>query len=284
MGAVWAAARAGVAAHLRRREPRGARAAGQRRSGSRSRSTMTGRSSSPRVTARSSPFAVLRASPDDDADGRAVVSSGCSTRIPRCGGGAVGRALLAAALESLRDGGYSEATLWTSDENRRPRRVYERAGWRLDGASRDGAGSESSSASCATASAVAVRAAALSRAARGRRAHHVSFVRRRMRGEALRMRGVDVPRKTGRPSSSPRPAPAPARRDRCSARAAAGAARRGCITWERGGGASAPDHANCKGRDGPVGKARPLVGLVLWWAKSSRVRASVPSATTAAIR
>ena len=80
-------------------------------------------------------FAVLRASPDDDADGRAVGQLGMFYSHPSMWGRGVGRALLAAALESLRAGGYSEATLWTSEENHRPRRIYERAGWCLDGAS-----------------------------------------------------------------------------------------------------------------------------------------------------
>jgi GNAT superfamily N-acetyltransferase len=82
-------------------------------------------------------FAVLRASPDEDADGGTVGQLGMFYSHPAVWGRGVGRSLLAAALESLRDGGYSEATLWTSDENHRPRRIYERAGWRLDGASRD---------------------------------------------------------------------------------------------------------------------------------------------------
>ena len=50
--------------------------------------------------------------------------------------GGVGRALLAHALETLATSGCREAVLWTEERNERPRRIYETAGWRLDGASR----------------------------------------------------------------------------------------------------------------------------------------------------
>ncbi|HEV2772166.1 MAG TPA: GNAT family N-acetyltransferase [Thermoleophilaceae bacterium] len=50
--------------------------------------------------------------------------------------GGVGRALLARALETLAKSGCREAVLWTEERNERPRRIYETAGWRLDGASR----------------------------------------------------------------------------------------------------------------------------------------------------
>lgn len=47
-----------------------------------------------------------------------------------------GRALLALALETLSASGCREAVLWTEERNERPRRIYEAAGWRLDGATR----------------------------------------------------------------------------------------------------------------------------------------------------
>ena len=56
---------------------------------------------------------------------------------PRVWGRGVGRALLAAAVEALRADGYEEAVLWTEERNHRPRRVYEAAGWRTDGAVKD---------------------------------------------------------------------------------------------------------------------------------------------------
>jgi ribosomal protein S18 acetylase RimI-like enzyme len=48
----------------------------------------------------------------------------------------VGRALLGHALETLSTSGCRAAVLWTEERNERPRRIYETAGWRLDGASR----------------------------------------------------------------------------------------------------------------------------------------------------
>src|SRR4051794_22607724 len=56
-------------------------------------------------------FAVLRASPDDDADATAVGQLGMFYSHPSVWGRGVGRALLAATLESLRGQGFTEATL-----------------------------------------------------------------------------------------------------------------------------------------------------------------------------
>jgi len=51
---------------------------------------------------------------------------------PRVWGRGAGRALMDAALAGL-----DEATLWTAEQNTRARRVYERYGWRPDGATRE---------------------------------------------------------------------------------------------------------------------------------------------------
>ncbi|MDG4823667.1 GNAT family N-acetyltransferase [Asanoa sp. WMMD1127] len=48
-------------------------------------------------------------------------------------GTGVGRALLAAALDDLRESGYDEVRLWVLDANTRARRFYEAAGFRPDG-------------------------------------------------------------------------------------------------------------------------------------------------------
>ena len=48
----------------------------------------------------------------------------------------LGRALMAAAVEGLRAGGFPTAILWVFAANDRARRFYERAGWRLDGGTR----------------------------------------------------------------------------------------------------------------------------------------------------
>ena len=46
----------------------------------------------------------------------------------------VGRRLMRAAMTSLREEGYREATLWVLEGNQRARRFYESGGWQLDGA------------------------------------------------------------------------------------------------------------------------------------------------------
>lgn len=45
-----------------------------------------------------------------------------------------GRLLLDQVIASLREGTFTEATLWVLDTNRRARRFYEAAGWLTDGA------------------------------------------------------------------------------------------------------------------------------------------------------
>ena len=49
----------------------------------------------------------------------------------------VGRGLMAAALDELRTAGCRHAVLWTEERNHRPKRIYERYGWRADGAVRE---------------------------------------------------------------------------------------------------------------------------------------------------
>jgi ribosomal protein S18 acetylase RimI-like enzyme len=57
--------------------------------------------------------------------------------LPRVWGRGVGRTLLARALDAMRASGCGEAVLWTEERNERPRRIYELAGWRLDGGRRE---------------------------------------------------------------------------------------------------------------------------------------------------
>lgn len=80
-------------------------------------------------------FAITRPSGDDDAAPDTGELDGFFTE-PSTWGAGVGRALLAAATVALRDAGFRDATLWTAALNHRPRRIYETAGWRLDGADR----------------------------------------------------------------------------------------------------------------------------------------------------
>ena len=56
---------------------------------------------------------------------------------PRVWGAGAGRRLLETALDALAASGCRDAVLWTEERNRRPRAIYERAGWRPDGATRE---------------------------------------------------------------------------------------------------------------------------------------------------
>ena len=81
-------------------------------------------------------FAVGRRSADRDARDWVGELDGFYTH-PSVWGEGAGRALLDAWEQFAREAGFREGTLWTAEENHRPRRIYELAGWRLDGASRD---------------------------------------------------------------------------------------------------------------------------------------------------
>ena len=81
-------------------------------------------------------FAIVRPSADDDASPETGELDGFYT-APAAWGRGAGLALMAAAIEALREDGFTTATLWTAIDNHRPRRIYERAGWRLDGTTRN---------------------------------------------------------------------------------------------------------------------------------------------------
>lgn len=53
--------------------------------------------------------------------------------LPDVWGSGIGRRLMAAAVNVLRDAGFAEAILWVLEGNERARRFYERGGWQLDG-------------------------------------------------------------------------------------------------------------------------------------------------------
>ncbi|HEX4518859.1 MAG TPA: GNAT family N-acetyltransferase [Gaiellaceae bacterium] len=55
---------------------------------------------------------------------------------PELWGKGAGRELLQAAVERLRALGCTSGVLWTAEANRRPRRIYEAAGWQPDGTRR----------------------------------------------------------------------------------------------------------------------------------------------------
>jgi GNAT superfamily N-acetyltransferase len=77
-------------------------------------------------------FAVVRASGDEDAGPVTGELDGLYTD-PSVWGQGVGHALHDTAVERLAAAGFEDATLWTAEENHRPRRIYERAGWAADG-------------------------------------------------------------------------------------------------------------------------------------------------------
>jgi peptidase E/L-amino acid N-acyltransferase YncA len=56
---------------------------------------------------------------------------------PRAWGSGIGRRLMQLGLDELRARGFAQAVLWTEERNVRPRRVYARGGWQLDGVTRE---------------------------------------------------------------------------------------------------------------------------------------------------
>lgn len=80
-------------------------------------------------------FAITGPSLDDDADETTGELDGLYVD-PEVWGRGAGQALLSAATAELLRAGFRGATLWTASENHRPRRIYERAGWRTDGVER----------------------------------------------------------------------------------------------------------------------------------------------------
>jgi GNAT superfamily N-acetyltransferase len=89
-------------------------------------------------------FAVVRPSRDEDADRVRVGELDQLYCDPRVWGQGVGRELMAAAIETLRENRFAEATLWVSELNHRPRRIYEVAGWMYEGVTRHKARGETS--------------------------------------------------------------------------------------------------------------------------------------------
>ena len=77
-------------------------------------------------------FVSVGASRDADADGElfAIYVD------PDYWGSGVGRKLIAAGEERLRELGHIEAILWVLADNPRARRFYERSGWQHDGTTR----------------------------------------------------------------------------------------------------------------------------------------------------
>jgi GNAT superfamily N-acetyltransferase len=78
-------------------------------------------------------FSTSGESRDDDANASVGEIRSFFVAAGRWGQG-VGRALMAAVLDSLRERGFTEATVWSFAANERANRFYESAGFRRDGA------------------------------------------------------------------------------------------------------------------------------------------------------
>ena len=99
-----------------------------------------------RRLAAARPGEVLVAVEHDDVVGVVSTRASADGEPPQLGalfthpctwGRGVGRALLAHAVEALRERGCGEVVLWTETRNHRPRAFYEAGGWRHDGATRE---------------------------------------------------------------------------------------------------------------------------------------------------
>lgn len=69
----------------------------------------------------------------NSADAPAAAELATLYALPEVWGARVGRRLMAATVEAMRQGGYRYATLWVLEANTRARRFYEAAGWRWNG-------------------------------------------------------------------------------------------------------------------------------------------------------
>jgi len=74
---------------------------------------------------------------DDDVDPVVVGELAAIYALPEVWGSGVGRRLMAAAVNMLRDAGNAQAILWVLEGNDRAQRFYEIGGWQLDGAAQD---------------------------------------------------------------------------------------------------------------------------------------------------
>jgi len=82
-------------------------------------------------------FAHVGPARDDDVDPLVVGELAAIYLLPEVWGSGVGRRLMAAAVNVLRDAAYVAAILWVLEGNDRAQRFYEIGGWHGDGAARD---------------------------------------------------------------------------------------------------------------------------------------------------
>jgi GNAT superfamily N-acetyltransferase len=81
-------------------------------------------------------FAVAGPCRDADQDSRSVGEVHAIYLVREAWGQGLGSALMARALEGLREGGFGEAVLWVLERNARGRRFYGRSGWEDTGTKR----------------------------------------------------------------------------------------------------------------------------------------------------
>jgi GNAT superfamily N-acetyltransferase len=82
-------------------------------------------------------FAHVGPARDDDLDPAVVGELAAIYALPEVWGSGVGRRLMAAAVNVLRDAAFGAAILWVLEGNDRAQRFYEIGGWQLDGAAQD---------------------------------------------------------------------------------------------------------------------------------------------------
>jgi GNAT superfamily N-acetyltransferase len=82
-------------------------------------------------------FAHIGPARDDEVDPASVGELAAIYLLPEVWGSGVGRRLMAAAVNVLRDAAFAEAILWVLEGNDRAQRFYEIGGWQLDGAVKD---------------------------------------------------------------------------------------------------------------------------------------------------
>jgi GNAT superfamily N-acetyltransferase len=71
---------------------------------------------------------------DQDQNPATVAEIASIYLAPEVWGGGIGKTLMVAALDTLAQASYCEATLWVLDTNTRARRFYETTGWHSDSA------------------------------------------------------------------------------------------------------------------------------------------------------
>lgn len=82
-------------------------------------------------------FANIGPARDGDGDPLVIGELAAIYLLPEAWGSGVGRRLMLAAVNVLRDAGYAEAILWVLEGNERAQRFYEIGGWQLDGVTKD---------------------------------------------------------------------------------------------------------------------------------------------------